>query len=386
MTGPQRRLRARAPRGLAAGALAALALGAGLWPRCFPVDNTQKGPPKKKLDVQSKPLRKMGFGGAGPGSSKRAQAAEVVEPGLALNTPWTEVDGGKHRDEMLRLSAMCKQIETLAGQGNLVEADARLPLLAEDTAAAIGTKTWVYADVNLLWARILSGLKRFDSALKKLDEARMIYISSGYEETPKYAIVLSCLGATFREKGNLDRAEELLVEARSLIRDTLNADHVEYARVTSNLANVHQKRGDLDKALPLQLEAKELIRDKLGASSMDYAQVLNNLGALYEEQGNFKEAEPIRLEALDISEKKLGKKHPQYASLLMGYAGTLASQGSYIKAAPLLEKAKGVYADSVGEKHPAYAMTLRNLAQVYNAMGLTDKAEQCLQEAQRAAR
>ena len=100
---------------------------------------------------------------------------------------------------------------------------------------------------------------------------------------------------------------------------------------------------NLDRAEALNLEAKSLWEKQRGPESLEVSTCLNNLGRIYEEMDRYDEGIAHHKAALAIRTKVLGE-HPETA-FSMGNLGTaLASAGLWQEGADMLEKAIACYA------------------------------------------
>ncbi len=221
----------------------------------------------------------------------------------------------------------------------------------------------------------------YERAEPLLLEAKTIRGKVLGKEHPDYATSLNNLAMLYQYMGSYERAEPLHMEAKTIREKVLGKEHPDYAISLSNLATLYMHKGSYESAEPLLVEAKTIREKVLGKEHPDYAQSLNNLASLYEIMGSYERAEPLHMEAITIREKVLGKEHPDYAQSLNNLASLYGSMGSYERAEPLLLEAKTIREKVLGKEHPDYATSLNNLASLYKIMGAYERARPLLIEA-----
>ncbi|MEM3691278.1 MAG: tetratricopeptide repeat protein, partial [Candidatus Korarchaeum sp.] len=126
---------------------------------------------------------------------------------------------------------------------------------------------------------------------------------------PNLAMVLNNLGASYSDKGMLDRAIELYKEARSIYEELLRSDErfkPDLAGVLNSLGISYSDKGMLDRAIELQEEARSIYEELFKLDERfkpDLAVVLNNLGASYYLKGMLDRAIELQERARSIFEE-----------------------------------------------------------------------------------
>lgn len=132
-------------------------------------------------------------------------------------------------------------------------------------------------------------------------------------------------------------------KALELLKRHLAADDPRMAPSLFALSFGEYLARNLDRAEELNLEAKRLWEGQNGPESLEVSTCLNNLGRIYEEMDRHEEGIAHHRAALAIRKKLLGD-HPETA-FSMGNLGTaLASAGRWKEAADMLEEAIACYA------------------------------------------
>lgn len=142
-----------------------------------------------------------------------------------------------------------------------------------------------------------------------------------------------------------DREKSLATgrKALALLKKHLSPNDTRMAPSLFSLSFAEYESRQLDRAEQLCLEAKKLWESQRGPESLEVSTCLNNLGRIYEEMGREEEGIAHHKAALAIRRKVLGD-NPETA-FSMGNLGTaLASAGKWEEAAEMLEEAIACYA------------------------------------------
>ncbi|MGE0488347.1 MAG: tetratricopeptide repeat protein [Vulcanimicrobiota bacterium] len=148
-------------------------------------------------------------------------------------------------------------------------------------------------------------------------------------------------------QGDLDRAEELLVEALSLA-EGFGRNDVRYAKTLSEMAELHRARQRADQAERLLIRSIEIFERNQMHSHPDLAATLNNLAGLYYAAGNgmraeglFRRALKIWEETLEAHDKRLAPVHHNLGTLCRDKAASDEAIGHFRRALEIAEKAWG---------------------------------------------
>ena len=177
--------------------------------------------------------------------------------------------------------------------------------LAEHVLAAEGKVAFVYAFANECYDP-LTNLGLFDVAISLSERALGMVEKDSKEE----AVVLGNLGLIYDERGELDKAEEILLKTLEIDEKLELQEGM--ANSYSNLGIIYSKRGDLDKAEEMCKKSLE-IAERLGLWEV-MARGYGNLGIVYQTRGELDKAEEIHVKSLEIAEK-LGSQE----SMASGY-------------------------------------------------------------------
>ena len=146
-----------------------------------------------------------------------------------------------------------------------------------------------------LWHRLGSEHQfrgEYDQALSAYE--RMLRRAWLVASRPKLAVGFSKIGRTWRDKGEVDRANDFLLRALELFRGA--SDQRGIASALDDLAQVQAQRGDYGSALDQSAAALEIWRQV--GEKRSIALSLSTIGEIERERGLFAEAEACFREAL----------------------------------------------------------------------------------------
>jgi tetratricopeptide (TPR) repeat protein len=187
------------------------------------------------------------------------------------------------------------------------------------------------------------------------------------------ALFLNVLGAVYTDKGELNKAEQLL-ERALIIRERLQ-DKRNIATVRNNLGRIFMRRGDYGKAALRYKEAAGLYAE-IG-EVIEAAHTFNNLGVLYDETGHFETSMTYHRKAMACYETAGSAR--DIADSLHNIGNVHVDMGQFEEGRRHYEKALeryGIQSNELGR-----AQTLNDLANLYDTLGQYDLALQAHSEA-----
>ena len=227
------------------------------------------------------------------------------------------------------------------GRGDVAGAEARAREAVERLRASVPDHTKI-ASVELRHGHYLA-------ALGRLDEAEAAYRASiDRAEAAGNAEVLvleaaSAYGSLLARTGRADEAAELQWAGIDSAREVFGDEHPKYLLALTHLATTELGRGDLDAAEELLLEAVSTGERVLGRDAR-VALFLRELAKLRAMRGERGEAVGLLRDVLEIQERELGDRHGQWgitALLLAGLVGPEEEPGALRSAIPALEAGFG---------------------------------------------
>ena len=226
-------------------------------------------------------------------------------------------------------------------------------------------------------------LKEIDYQYGKLDMVEMekylvniiSKISEKYgEDSTGFASLLNELGGFYRGISKYQKAEEIFLKAKEIIRRVVGENNPNYATTINNLAGVYRLTGNFSKAERLFLNAIEIYKNTSFGESYPYSSALNNLGLLYMEMKEYEKAVHLFEEA-NVIAKKVNKDPVLYATGLGNLASAYIGLGQIKAAEKLLIEAVDVYSENNEEGNSHFGSAINSLGQFYFSIGDFAKAE-----------
>ncbi|MBK8641438.1 MAG: tetratricopeptide repeat protein [Saprospiraceae bacterium] len=125
------------------------------------------------------------------------------------------------------------------------------------------------------------------------------------------------MSSLYRNIGDFEKCEPLLLEAKALWEKFWDKLHPTYSAILINLGLLYYDLGQYEKAEVLYLTAKSIFETKtMDFNNPFYFNCIINLATLYQNLGNYPEAEALYIMAKDIQFKLYGKNHQNYATNL----------------------------------------------------------------------
>ncbi|KAJ7504002.1 hypothetical protein B0H11DRAFT_2352998 [Mycena galericulata] len=143
------------------------------------------------------------------------------------------------------------------------------------------------------------------------------------------------LAFTYRELGQLNRAEELEVVVLHKRQDILGKDHPEILHAVANLALTYCELGQLNKAEELEVVVLQKQRNILGEDHPDTLWAMANLALIYRHLGQLNKAEELEVMVLQKQRNILGEDHPETLRAMANLALTYLELGQLNKAEEL---------------------------------------------------
>jgi tetratricopeptide (TPR) repeat protein len=178
------------------------------------------------------------------------------------------------------------------------------------------------------------------------------------------ARMLTAVGEVYRNLGQFDKAESLLVRALEVRRKAWGPEHVEVAAGLSALAVHYRVRGDAVRGDSLLREALAMQRRLLPPGDPAIATSLSELARLKADQSQDLESERLYREALTIRRRALGPTHRDVAISLRNVGAILRRQRRYAEAVPFYQDALATGIRALGPDHPDVIFLKQQLATV----------------------
>ena len=212
---------------------------------------------------------------------------------------------------------------------------------------------------SLLARRALGALwrrwHRLDEAIAHLDSLLAFLESQPEADRLQVARTLIELGLAHQSRGDLDRAQTALEQARDIYAAQYGAEHTFTNRARGLLARVASDRGDVaEAASSFEHLAAETLRQR-GDRHPISAWMLQQLGALQAKQGRLAEAEASLLQAGAIYEALVDGPSLPRARNLLALGKLRRLQGRPDEAAQLTAQALAIFEALLPAEHPELA-------------------------------
>ncbi|MEM9378529.1 MAG: serine/threonine-protein kinase [Planctomycetota bacterium] len=310
--------------------------------------------------------------------------------GLRLRRDLLDAAGAEHRDELS------------AGLADVNFTDLSLGVLEQNVfAPTIDAIDARFEDQPRLRARLLGtaahtmqGLGLSAGAVEPSERAMELWLAEQGPETREAIDAKVALGVVAQQRGDLERAEELLVDAIERAERTLGEDdpstlvaryslgvlleilgrydesaallsavlddtrrvhgpdQPETLRVLDALGSVWMAMSRFDDAEPLLREAAETRLRALGPENVETLRSQVNVGMLMRLRGDAAGAEACYRSVLEVSRRRLGDEHPVTRATLMNLAHALKYQRDFTGAEEILRESLDVYRRHLGDDHP----------------------------------
>ncbi len=223
--------------------------------------------------------------------------------------------------------------------------------------------------VSIEYAGILNSLGGLYTSMSKIPEAENVYLEalSIIERLPgdniDYELAIkSNLGRIYTSLANYERAESMLRENLELDKEIYGERSFVFALDAYNLAVNYLYSGDYALSEEYNLRALEIFKEIVGEESMDYARVLNNMTLLHTVANNLEKAIDFGKQSILAFEQSVGNDHFQtsFASFNLGDAYLM--DGNFEMAENLHISALRIRQKTLGRNHPVYAKSTQKLA------------------------
>ncbi len=262
-----------------------------------------------------------------------------------------------------------------AQAGRFEEADTLLPLAWEmalsTTAPGSTERARAANDIGYAWQ--VRG--ELDKAEPLLVEALALRMGGG-TSTGDPAATLVNLGWLRRARNDPDSAEVLFRKALALRRASGGGEELALASALEALARVLSDQGAFEAADSTVAEALAIRRALLPEGDLGIAALVSLEGNLLRRRGRPAEAEPLLREALEDRIEALGVDHFLVAEARNDLALAFQDQGNFQDALALLRRAWEGYRAWFGGDHSNTAVVETNLARLLMGLGQVEEAEE----------
>ncbi len=168
---------------------------------------------------------------------------------------------------------------------------------------------------------VYTAQKKYDEALKVLDEALLKRRKLYGEESTEVAITLDNIGLAYASKKNYPKAEEFTKKALAIFEKKGGIANIDTIIATNNLAAFYKEQGKTDEAINLYQRQFDLTEKEFGSDSPKLIEPIANLASLYVNDKDFKKTESVFRRYLTLLEKNNYAAYPRkvYALTMLGF-------------------------------------------------------------------
>lgn len=175
-------------------------------------------------------------------------------------------------------------------------------------------------------AAFCRSISDYQSSVRYYEEVLEALRASIGEGSFEYAVTVNNLAGTYRQMGELPRAEELFLKAKALFEDCQSEKHFLYASVLNNLGLLYMDLKREEEGLKL-MEQSMAILEELGGHEEDVATGLLNQAYYYAGKDRDEKAMELLMQSIRMF-SALSYQNPHMISAKMLYGQLLARSGN----------------------------------------------------------
>lgn len=232
--------------------------------------------------------------------------------------------------------------------------------------------------LGILWTRlgdVYRQLGDYDEAERLLIEALELREANLPADDPAIADTLSHLAAVVGQKGDVPRATGLLERAHSIHLRTPIEDPEILVPILGRLSIARSRMGDPDASVALSRQVIAIEEKRFGPNSAPVAHALHNLAVHYSREGELTAARALYERVLAIQEQTLPADDPDLLLTHHNLGELAETLGSLPQAREHLDRVLEAQLRVLGPDHDGTAETLLVLGDVDRAAGNLDAAE-----------
>ena len=181
--------------------------------------------------------------------------------------------------------------------------------------------------------------------------------------------------ASCTERSDGSTKPQALYQRALPIRQAQGHDHPESIRLTNNIGYLEFQRGNYDRAEQLLRQSVAGFQRILGPNHSDVGSSLKSLADMHAELGKYDQAEPEYKGVMEIWEKALGVNHQYIAVTLQDMANMYFRQKKYDPIEPMLLRALDITQKSLGPDRAEMVAPLKAMGDLKRALGKNDDAK-----------
>lgn len=229
--------------------------------------------------------------------------------------------------------------------------------------------------------RVYFNLDDLPSSADFLQQALLLREQTEDESQPSIAAAKYDLARTLIQRGDFERAEELLTSSLQIYQKSGESKSQEkIVEILFNLAELHIHTGELDEAGAFATSSIEIYAQMDDQSALNFARAKATLARILQLLGDLDRSETLLREAINIVMASKGDSHPDIAFHLQNLSMLQRAKGDLDAAGKTLDRALDITRRILGDKHRLLAMTLEDQGTLLHRNGDYDNAERLLRE------
>ena len=185
------------------------------------------------------------------------------------------------------------------------------------------------------------------------------------------AVVLNISGITWRERGNLERAERNFQESLDIRRRVLAPGDPNLADSLNNMGLLRRKQGKDAEAAVFMQAAVDLQTNSTFRDDRRLARNVYNLASAYIAAGELAKAKPLLDRSLEMHRVFLGPEEEIIGIHLAAKAKLAGAEGRWTDASAVNVEAIALFRKAVGPSHPSLAVALSDQSGFLTKLGDT---------------
>ena len=191
---------------------------------------------------------------------------------------------------------------------------------------------------------------------------------------------LRVLSATLKDMSQFDEAQKVSERAYQISSNHFGENSIQTGYVLNNLAVIAHQRGDTQKAEELLKKAVDIFDKELPAEYADALELKSNYAATLYSNKKYEDALKIIEQIYQVQKDKLGKNHNQTLYTRKLWAETLGKLGDEQQAIEIIDQTKALAIENLGIDNPMTQQIIYSQGIIYQTYNRFGKAEEFYQQ------
>ena len=228
-------------------------------------------------------------------------------------------------------------------------------------------------------ARVYMTYGNFDKARVMAEKAYSEALKTSVESN-EMALCMIDLATVYSNLGMLSKSDRMFQSGIKLQKQALFADHPYVAQTYRMLSDVQRRAGDLDKAEQSLSQAVSIMLNHCNIQSKEMSPFIFQSAKLYSDKGQFEQAQANYEMALDMAKQNYGPRHLMTANILESMAECSLMQHDFQQADEYISKAMTIQRGLFGRHNTMMVDALLTKARICRSQGQIDRSEYYLSQ------